>query len=258
MQDLIGEEIIRTDREEFYPIKAPAAPIAFDDLPATSSDGEILASSLEGLWVGSYGPHGLEYGYLSVEMRSSDEESRETPTMHDSRSRLYDRALIFTKITGDSNVPSGQQSWNAFLSPTYVPKSQDPLHALSPTSVPESQDPLHAASMGTVPSVTNETLLRWATQDPTLSSYNGADGPRWDEVTLDGAGRVALSGFVNPGWTSAAITLIRSSTRVTRLKYDARDDGEVGEEVKVVDTVEEIRLRWPELGKVGVFCRVRV
>lgn len=102
-------------------------------------------------------------------------------------------------------------------------------------------------SLGSIPSVSNADLLRWSAYDPS-DSRSTADIPRWETGAVAGAGRVALSGFVNPGWTSAVITFIRSSKVVK---------GPSDEEV-VVNSVEEIRVRWAELGKVGVFKRVRV
>jgi hypothetical protein len=96
--------------------------------------------------------------------------------------------------------------------------------------------------------VSNADLLHWSAYDPSDPRSSSADIPRWEAGAVAGAGRVALSGFVNPGWTSAVITFIRSSTVVK---------GPSGEE-GLVHSVEEIRVRWAELGKVGVFKRARV
>lgn len=105
-----------------------------------------------------------------------------------------------------------------------------------------------STSLGTIPSVSNANLLRWCAYDPSDPRSSSADIPRWETGAVAGAGRVALSGFVNPGWTSAVITFVSSATVV---------QGPSGEE-GVVHSVEEIRVRWAELGKVGVFKRVRV
>lgn len=75
---------------------------------------------------------------------------------------------------------------------------------------------------------------------------------------MPGAGRVALAGYVNPGWTSAVVTFIRSKTTVDRIGEKEDGSGEEVREEKELETVEEIRVRWQELGKVGVFRRVRV
>lgn len=53
------------------------------------------------------------------------------------------------------------------------------------------------------------------------------------------------------------VTFIRSSVRFTKIKE--REDGTGWEEEeRIVEAVEEIRVRWAELGKVGIFKRVRV
>lgn len=240
IREFIGEEIVRTDREEFYGIKSPAGPIQAGDSSNVAPNGEILAASLEGLWVGNYGPHGLEIGYLSLKTDWLESETYAWTSADQRReTRQLARSLCFTKITGDSNVPSGQISFVAMLSPLHDRISQ---HDDDDDADVEA-DP---ASLGTVPSVTNETLLRWS--DPTWRARG--EEPRWDEATLVGLGRVALSGFVNPSWTTAAVTCIRSSVAVP-----------VGEEmgsVTIVDTVDELRMRWAELGRVGVFKRMRV
>lgn len=254
-ETIIGEEVVRTDREsfsnsavvriladlaitgeEFYPIKSPSRPLTFDDNPAITPEGDITASSLEGLWVGSYGPHGLEFGWLSVKLH---EES----VSPEDGSRSYERVIDFVKATGDSNVPSGQVSWSAMLPSLTLPSNAS------------LEDP---TSLGTIPSVSNETLLRWSAIDVNDPLVPESERPRWEAGSVPGAGRVALSGYVNPGWTSAVITFIRSITTVDRVREKEDGSGEEVREEKKLETVEEIRVRWQELGKVGVFKRVRV
>ncbi|SCV68739.1 BQ2448_860 [Microbotryum intermedium] len=230
-----GEEIVRTDREEFYPIRAPPNKIKYGDtIPATvGPDGEILASSLEGLWIGTYGPHGLKFGFITVRLVASDV----MPSVHPDAT-VYDRHLEFRKVTGDANVPSGQLSWGVPLSPIeQVVRSIDEV------------------TLGSVPSVTNEQLLRWSVVDPDdPSTLNGMqEMPDWDQGTLEGWGRVAAVGFSNAGATPAKMTFIRSTESL-----EPPPDAPVGAEVKRFDVVEEIRLRWTDMGKTAVFNRVRL
>lgn len=94
--------------EEFYPIKPPSRPLSFDNPPPPLVDGEVSAASLEGLWVGTYGGHGLEFGYLSVKLTLMESSVEGQAT--------WSRVVDFVKVTGDSNVPSGQVSWPSLLS----------------------------------------------------------------------------------------------------------------------------------------------
>ncbi|PSR75343.1 hypothetical protein PHLCEN_2v9206 [Hermanssonia centrifuga] len=72
------------------------------------SDDDWHPRSLEGLWLGSYGPHGTEILFLEY-----DEVMREV------------RAW---KITGDMNVPRGAQTWNIRLSDAVTADSLAPTH----------------------------------------------------------------------------------------------------------------------------------
>ncbi|ORY75015.1 hypothetical protein BCR35DRAFT_306425 [Leucosporidium creatinivorum] len=236
-EQFVGEEIVRTDREEFYPIKSPARPFTYDDhgLP-TTTEAEVAAASLEGLWVGTYGGHGLEFGYLNLKLTPEDSDAE------DSETRTYQRVIDFTKVTGDSNVPSGQLSWTASLPSLTLPSTVS-------LSAPST-------SLGPIPSVRNSDLLRWSSYDPSDPRSSTPDIPRWETGAVAGAGRVALSGFVNPGWTGAVVTFVRSTT-VVEGGYD-EDAAQTERERREVEGVEEIRVRWAELGKVGVFKRVRV
>ena len=140
-------------------------------------------------------------------------------------------------------MPSGQTSWSAILPSITLPSSAS------------LDDP---SSLGTIPSVANETLLRWSAIDPNDASVPPSEMPRWETGSRPGAGRVALPGYVNPGWTSAIVTFIRSTTWLKRITQKEDGSGEEIREERDVETVEEIRVRWQELGKVSVFRRVRV
>ena len=184
--ELISEEVVRTEREDFLPLKAPASSVTFTDPPTTDATGEILAAHLEGLWVGTFGPHGLEVGHLNIRMeRSGDVGPGGGP--------LVERKISLVKVTGDLNVGSGQISWSAVLDPVELPG-----HEIPPAGYVRS---LSAADLGTVPSVTSETLLRWSAVDPTA---DGAEQPRWDAGSVAGAGQIALVGFVHRSWTGAS------------------------------------------------------
>ncbi|KAA1470746.1 hypothetical protein DENSPDRAFT_836622 [Dentipellis sp. KUC8613] len=69
----------------YYPLRMPV----YEGLDPADEDWD--PSSLEGLWLGAYGPHGTEV--LSVEYDPLDQEVRAW------------------KITGDINVPRGAQTW---------------------------------------------------------------------------------------------------------------------------------------------------
>ncbi|SGY31342.1 BQ5605_C002g01223 [Microbotryum silenes-dioicae] len=227
-----GEEIVRTDREEFYPIVAPSNTIKYGDtIPATvGPDGDILASSLEGLWIGTYGPHGLEFGYITVRLVASDT----MPSVHPDAT-VYERQLEFCKVTGDANVPSGQISWAVPLSP-----------------IEEVASSIDQVNLGTIPSVRNEQLLQWSAFDP--DDWNGSqEVPDWDQGTMEGWGRVAAVGFSNAGATPTQMIFIRSTETI-----EPPPDAPLEAETKRIDVVEEIRLRWTEMGKTAVFKRVRL
>ncbi|GAA5951475.1 hypothetical protein JCM21900_001575 [Sporobolomyces salmonicolor] len=242
--------------EFFIPIKAPARPIAWDDPSALDENGEVLASSLEGLWVGTYGSHGLEFVHLSTGF-AYDLETTHSPTRAAARASslepapalpraggdAYRRILTATKVTGDPNVPSGQTSWIAFLGP--LPASPSLAHLLD----------------GPVPSIRADTLERYHAADPASTAYAARGGrPDWEQGTTRAVGQIALGGFLQPSWTGATVRFVRGETEVTRVSVPHREGGGRGDraETKTVETVEEIQLRWTELNKVAVFRRVRI
>ncbi|KAL8283753.1 hypothetical protein RQP46_005548 [Phenoliferia psychrophenolica] len=233
------------EQETYLPIHPPSRPLAFDSPPTTDAAGSILAASLEGMWVGTYGAHGLELGQLSVRCTLPSEPSKPygvdcpIPTESDlatpPQSSQVKRTLEFTKLTGDVNVPAGQISWVAELPPL------------------DLSDYTSTNSLGTVPSVTNEILLRWSSYDPLTAA---GPTPDWDSGTVAGAGHVAMPGFLQDAWIPAQLVFVRSTHKVTREIFS--QDGTTSMETREMEVVEEIRLRWSELGKVGVFRRVRL
>ncbi|GAA5859738.1 hypothetical protein JCM1840_006432 [Sporobolomyces johnsonii] len=251
--------------EFFIPIKAPARPIAWDDPSALDENGEVLASSLEGLWVGTYGSHGLEFVHLSTgfsyDLETIHSPSRASPSASptdpppappSTSGDAYHRILTATKVTGDTNVPSGQTSWIAFLSP--LPASPALSHLLD----------------GPVPSIRADTLERYHAADPSTAAYAArGDRPDWELGTARAVGQIALSGFLQPSWTGATVRFVRRETEVVRSRHyrdgfgggggggGGEGEGD-GRESKMVETVEEIQLRWAELNKVAVFRRVRI
>ncbi|KAM0756226.1 hypothetical protein T439DRAFT_345058 [Meredithblackwellia eburnea MCA 4105] len=233
------------DSETFFPVHPPHRRLSSTSPLTVDPSGEILASSLEGMWCGTYGAHGLELGHLVVrcflpedpEKPYGEDCPRPLPNPHRGR-----RVLEFVKLTGDPNVPTGMISWIAEL-------DSIPTEDLSPTSA------------GSVDTVTNEDLLHWSSYSPPTAVDRGAHSlppssplpvPNWSRGTFPAAGRVALTGFVHPSWTPAEVILVRSTVSVPV----ENDLG--GLKARDLPVVDEIRLRWAELGKVSCFRRVRV
>ncbi|GAA6004292.1 hypothetical protein JCM10207_000654 [Rhodosporidiobolus poonsookiae] len=245
-------DAIDSSSEAFFPIHAPARPLSFSSPGATDEHGEIRASSLAGLWVGTYGPHGVEVVHLSVgfaEVPASlsplepgsplSTSAAEDPLLRAaSRPRTsYRRIVTATKVTGDANVPAGQTTWVAVL-----PSPELSARALSPAALVD----------GPVPSVSKSRFDHLASLDPLSREYaavNRGAGPDWREGTARAWARVALTGFTSASWTAAEARFLRSETVVR---------SEDGEEERTLETVEEIQLRWDELHKVGCFRRMRI
>ena len=143
----------------------------------------------------------------------------------------YQKCVQCVKATGDVNVPAGEVSWIAQLGEIDV----------------EHPSLLVESLYGTIPTISNSTLLDRA--------KDGPNDPVHPDTGVPGVGRIALSGFVQPSWTESTLTFIRSSHEVSQ---DDRRKGEEGVEPRMIDSCEEIRLRWPQLGKVGNFRRVRL
>lgn len=68
-----------------------------------------------------------------------------------------------------------------------------------------------------------------------------------------------MAGFIQPSWTPATLTFIRSTHSVPLPSTRSRDSASTSDvEMADVQLCDEIRLRWAELGKVGSFKRVRI
>ncbi|GAA6058750.1 hypothetical protein JCM10212_003438 [Sporobolomyces blumeae] len=267
--------------ETFFPIKAPAGQVAWDDDSAVDANGAIKSTSLEGMWVGTYGSHGLEFVHLSTSFSTSSPPSQfPTPPSEPDLGaptatgpdETYNRILTATKVTGDSNVPAGETTWIAFLDE--LPRC------------PTLGDILD----GPTPSISSDKWNLMNQVDPSTTSGRFSRS-EWAEGTTKGVGQIALSGFHQPGWTAASVRFIRSRTTLRRYRTtghvsrvgssrDAVDDvsddpfeadrieasmtvareGADPDEVeeKEVETVDEIHLRWAELSKIAVFKRVRI
>ncbi|GAA6047156.1 hypothetical protein JCM3770_006927 [Rhodotorula araucariae] len=239
--------------EAFFPLKAPARPLSWDDSSPVDEHGEVYASSLEGLWLGTYGGHGLEFVHLStgfVELPAdegdvTEEEYDSSDSEGMGRRSIYRRVVTATKVTGDPNVPSGQTSWLAIL-----PGSPQRAHPLT----------------ATLPTVPRETFQHLSSLDPSSAAYhalNNGAGPDWRAGTARAFGRIALTGFASPSWTGAQVRFLRNEVRVV-LRDEAdrrrrrRRQGDQEPVEKTVETVDEIHLRWDDLQKVSVFKRVRI
>ncbi|GAA97377.1 uncharacterized protein L969DRAFT_94434 [Mixia osmundae IAM 14324] len=228
-----------SDAELFMPIRAPSDPVL------TMPGNELRAIDLTGLWVGTYSVHGLEFGYINVKEVQSivhavdeidleelpfDGSSTSLPlhNVHDAPPRLGSASLRptrmrrrhvieFIKVTGDLNVPRGEISWIAFL------PEEDGSEALVPLE------------QRTVRALDRTQMETWSHRPfATIEAATAA----WSHGTLDAKGKVAFSGFLEPRWSDAQAIIISSRT-----------------EMGVV--VDEIRLRWLELGKTSSYKRVR-
>jgi hypothetical protein len=165
--------------EQFYPIIHPSPLISISDPPTIIGENdEIEASSLEGLWACSYGPHGMEVVQLAIKLTRIEGDtglgdelvSFSSPSTAPSSSLSlpsgrYKRTLEAVKVTGDQNVPSGEFTF---------------IGALSEIDI----DVAGELNLGTVPSVRNEDLIRW--------SYPGAVGADWSKGVVAGSGRGAF------------------------------------------------------------------
>ena len=102
----------------------PHSPIVYRPLtipePKTDSNDHPLAR-FSGLWVGTYGGHGLEILHLECRQQFS------CPITADgvaTEAEIVPTALIATKITGDPNVPHGQISFAAVRPRPLQPESR--------------------------------------------------------------------------------------------------------------------------------------
>lgn len=100
IRDTRNFDMDRPFRERFYPLRNTITEGQAPD------DKDWQPRSLEGLWLGAYGPHGTEVLYIQY-----DEANRTVKAL---------------KITGDENVPRGAQTWcfelDARISPSDTPE----------------------------------------------------------------------------------------------------------------------------------------
>ncbi|BGP28805.1 hypothetical protein JCM10296v2_000541 [Rhodotorula toruloides] len=230
-------DAVDASSEAFFPIKVPARPLTWIDESHADEHGGITAASLEGLWVGIYSAHGLEFIYITVGIAEfprqgdadSDSEDEHAPAPS------YHHVIQATKVTGDANVPSGQPSWIAILPPT----SADIL--------------LDSSAPAIVPTISSTKFRHISSLDPSSPAYtslNNGLGPDWDEGVVQGYGRLALTGYTSPSWSPARVRFFKSETRVP----PPFELAETAQE-KVVESVEEIRIHWLELSAVSTFRR---
>ncbi|GAA5857024.1 hypothetical protein JCM8547_007922 [Rhodosporidiobolus lusitaniae] len=245
-------DAIDSSSEAFFPIKPPARPLSFTSPFSINEHGEILASSLKGLWVGSYGGHGLEFVYLTTGFAEVPSDSSGTARLH--------RLVTATKVTGDTNVPSGQTSWVALLPSPELANFPSPSSPASPSSLSATSTMTDPSPLldGPLPSTSLSLFTHLSSLDPFSPAYsalNNGSGPDWSEGTVSHAwGRIATPGFAEASWTGAEVRFLRSEVKVRR----EREQGEGEEEERLFESVEEIHLRWGELHKVSCFKRVRV
>ncbi|KNE98823.1 hypothetical protein PSTG_07845 [Puccinia striiformis f. sp. tritici PST-78] len=172
---------------EYYPYNGP--------FPHTPSK----PAGIHGLWVGTYGSHGTEFGHLMSQYDSSSGQNH----------------IYFVKITGDLNVPAGQISWK------FACLDLDQI-------VPVSIDHAISGDLG--------------------NQIDDEDDGHW----MKGLGQVANTNYEEPGWINTKIQFITNS-------HYHPDHFESGLGSSVEDRlsgVDQIRVKWIELGKVSTFFKV--
>ncbi|POV97534.1 hypothetical protein PSTT_14994 [Puccinia striiformis] len=172
---------------EYYPYNGP--------FPHTPSK----PAGIHGLWVGTYGSHGTEFGHLMSRYDSSSGQNH----------------IYFVKITGDLNIPAGQISWK------FACLDLDQI-------VPVSIDHAISGDLG--------------------NQIDDEDDGHW----MKGLGQVANTNYEEPGWINTKIQFITNS-------HYHPDHFESGLGSSVEDRlsgVDQIRVKWIELGKVSTFFEV--
>lgn len=105
--------VVQSQAEHYYPLAhwPNASNLSISDATWKSSgplSTHCPPEHLEGLWVGTFGPHGTEFGWIHAR-KAEDGDAR---------------LVEYVKITGDVNVPSGVVSWFARLPGERVPTVQ--------------------------------------------------------------------------------------------------------------------------------------
>lgn len=188
--------------ERFSPLQSLSRSPSFDARKST----DISPAHLRGFWAGTFGPHGIEFGYINarqevVETHLDSSESEEGDDQREKARRVW--VLDYVKITGDVNVPSGVASWSCEL--------------------PEDQE-----GQPTVPTVAKSDIDRWSNVNVSADEQTMMMR-RWRAGTLPAQGQgalgprsrrssiahylyhtVAFSGFVQPKLTRTKVTFVRT------------------------------------------------
>lgn len=120
---LTDEEYTQHDANAYFTTERffPLQPLHYARGLPPDSTTSISPDHLRGLWVGTFGPHGQEYGYINARECETvafhaDEVDLEQmtpdpgqlqPNLQRGSSRSKRFVLEYVKITGDTNVPAG-------------------------------------------------------------------------------------------------------------------------------------------------------
>ena len=242
---LSDEQEDENEQEYFFPIRGPLPSHAST---AASPQRAVLASSLQGLWAGCYAAHGYEFGTIvlrnvwtrlhtadevALEQIYDDEGEEELeysaepsvvrePLATDLEGSIKRRRSIleFIKVTGDTNVPAGQVSWVAILPSQH--EGEDVRFSAMQRYMDNSQPEPDLQKL-MLQSVLRRDWEEWSDMPPSMARQNNGNGaPRWNEGSVQAAGRIAFDGFVDTRFIDAQATFVRELS------------GEV----------DEIRIRW--------------
>lgn len=242
MHDALFDEPADQDPQEyFYPISR--CPLPDDRIIPRPLSKPVLASSLEGLWVGCYSTHGYEFGIINIRnawlpTRATEESSvieqfyaeqrfqdgnavpcvnREPLAPNLAGSTKVLRTIIeLVKVTGDVNVPAGQVSWCAVLPRAFEDdniSSSDSSSASDVVMEEVTDTDFNIDDVSTIelPTVKRSDWEQWSDAPPHTAEehHTLANPPRWDEGSLEAAGRIAYTGFIDTRFIDAIATFVR-------------------------------------------------
>ena len=244
---LFGDRTNEEEHDFFYPIRGPHLQ---HSPPVTRMNGPVFACSLKGLWVGCYAAHGYEFGSIVMRnvwtrIHTADEVAleqiydndddewqedgtnaelgvvRETLAANLEGSIKRRRSILeFIKITGDTNVPAGQVSWVAVLPSE---EDEDNINQSDAHRYANNDQVEPDLDKRLLPSILREDWENWSDIPPSTTRRNhGFNVPRWNEGSVQAAGRIAFNGFVDTRFIDAQATFVREKS------------GEV----------DEVRIRW--------------